>query len=89
MFMSGKLLFLIGQTKIKDVHFVKKMTVKVRIIKSDIEMYISEKRRFKNLLSYPHRKNQSTKRVNSTTENFDFTPSEFKERIRNSNLSVF
>jgi len=65
------------------------MTVKVRIIKSDIEMYISEKRRFKNLLSYPHRKNQSTKRVNSTTENFDFTPREFKERIRNSNLSVF
>lgn len=36
--------------------FCKKMTVKVRIIKSDIEMYISEKRRFKNLLSYPHRK---------------------------------
>ena len=60
-----------------------------RIIKSDIEMYISEKRRFKNLLSYPHRKNQSTKRVNSTTENFDFTQSESKERIRNSNLSVF
>lgn len=43
MVMSGKLLFLIGQTKIKDVHFVKKVTVKVRIIKSDIEMYISEK----------------------------------------------
>lgn len=56
--------------------------MKVRIIKSDIEMYISEKRRFKNLLSYPHRKNQSTKRVNSTTENFDFTQSESKERIR-------
>ena len=89
MVMSGKLLFLIGQTIIKDVHFVKKVTVKVRIIKSDIEMYISEKRRFKNLLSYPHRKNQSTKRVNSTTENFDFTQSESKERIRNSNLSVF
>lgn len=63
--------------------------MKVRIIKSDIEMYISEKRRFKNLLSYPHRKNQSTKRINSTTENFDFTQSESKERIRNSNLSVF
>ena len=51
------------------------MTVKVRIIKSNIEMYISEKDVLR-IFYHTHIGKSKYTKVNSTTENFDFTPSE-------------